>query len=285
MKPYLEQVNVPTDASWVFFERRLDDEIPFQWHHHPEFELTLTLNSRGQRYVGDSISTYDDGDLVLLGPNLPHTWNSAGKLEPALPHVALVMWFRPEWADALTGTLTELGPVAQMLASAGRGLAFSPEAAEKVRATLMKLSGLEPAERLLEFLSVITVLAHDNALHLAGPHLETVNTHPNDGRMGRVLEYIHLHYHETISVADLAALARLSPSGFHRLFLRYTRLTLTAYIAQLRVGQACALLVNTEKPVAHIADTAGYASLANFNRQFRDLKGMTPREFRNRFRR
>ncbi len=284
MKPYLEQVNVPDDVSWVFFERRLDDEIPFQWHHHPEFELTLTLNSRGQRYVGDSISTYDDGDLVLLGPNLPHTWNSARKLEPAEPHVALVMWFRPEWADALTGTLTELGPVAQMLASAGRGLAFSPETAAQVRATLVKLPGLEPAKRLLEFLGVMTVLARDSALHLAGPHLET-NTHPNDGRMGRVLEYIHLHYHESVSVADLAALACLSPSGFHRLFRRYTRLTLTEYVAQLRVGQACALLANTEKSVAYIADAAGYASLANFNRQFRTLKGMTPREFRNRFRR
>lgn len=290
MKPYLEQVNVPTDASWVFFERRLDDEIPFQWHHHPEFELTLTLNSRGQRYVGDSISTYGDGDLVLLGPNLPHTWNSAGKLEPTEPHVALVMWFRPEWADALTGTLTELGLVARMLASAGRGLAFSPEGVAQVLGALMRLPGLEPAERLLTFLSVMTLLARDDALHLAGPHLgrinpHTGNPHPNDGRIGRVLEYIHLHYHESISVADLAALARLSPSGFHRLFLRCTRLTLTAYIAQLRVGQACALLVNTEKPVSHIADVAGYASLANFNRQFRALKGVTPRAFRNRFRR
>lgn len=71
MKSYLEKVSVPEDASWVLFERRLDDEIPFQWHHHPEFELTLTLNSQGQRYVGDDISAY--GDLVLLGPNLPHT--------------------------------------------------------------------------------------------------------------------------------------------------------------------------------------------------------------------
>ena len=194
------------------------------------------------------------------------------------------MWFRPEWADALTGTLTELGPVAQMLASAGRGLAFSPETAAQVRATLISLPGLEPAARLLEFLGVLRVLAQSSALPLAGPHLGAA-AHPNDARMGRVLEYIHRHYHETVSVADLAALARLSPSGFQRLFLRYTRLTLTAYIAQLRVGQACALLVNTEKPAAHIADAAGYASLANFNRQFRTLKEMTPREFRNRFRR
>ena len=64
-------------------DRRLDDGIPFQWHHHPEFELTLTLNSRGQRFIGDHIGDYDDGDLVLVGPNLPHTWVSREKIDAA----------------------------------------------------------------------------------------------------------------------------------------------------------------------------------------------------------
>ena len=286
MKPYLETVSVPADASWVLFERRLDDEIPFQWHHHPEFELTLTLNSEGQRYVGDNIGAYGDGDLVLLGPNLPHTWNSAQKVDPAGPHVALVMWFRPEWADALIATLTELGPVARMLASAGRRLDFSRGVAQRVRPTLEGMPGLEPAHRLVRFLEVLTVLSQGEAHYLAGPHLqEWLATPPDGGRIGRVLEQVHAHYHENISVAELAALARLSPSGFHRLFQRHTRLTLTEYVAQLRIGRACALLVNTDKPVSHISDTVGYVSLANFNRQFRALKGMTPREFRKRFRR
>ena len=81
MRPLFEKVTVPEGASWALLDRRLDDGIPFQWHYHPEFELTLTLNSRGQRYIGDSIATYDDGDLVLLGPNLPHTWCSAERID------------------------------------------------------------------------------------------------------------------------------------------------------------------------------------------------------------
>ena len=286
MKPYLEKVSVPADGSWVLFERRLDDEIPFQWHHHPEFELTLTLNSQGQRYVGDNISAYGDGDLVLLGPNLPHTWNSSRKPDPAGPHVAFVMWFRPEWADALTKALVELGPVKRMLAAAGRGLAFSEEAAARVRPAVEALPGLDPAARLIKLLEVLTALSQDEAHYLAGPHLdEAPAVRADGGRMGRVLEHVHAHYHETLAVADLAALARLSPSGFHRLFGRHTRLTLSEYVAQLRVGRACALLVNTGQSVSYIAGTVGYASLANFNRQFRALKQMTPREFRKRFRR
>ena len=78
-------------------------------------------------------------------------------------------------------------------------------------------------------------------------------------------------------------MAALSVSGFHRLFRRHTRLTVGDYVAELRIGQACALLVNRDRPIAHIADEVGYPNLANFNRRFRALKKMTPRDFRNRF--
>jgi len=77
--------------------------------------------------------------------------------------------------------------------------------------------------------------------------------------------------------------AALSISGFHRLFRRHTRLTLTRYVAELRIGRACSLLVNSTRPIAHIADEVGYANLANFNRQFLALKGLTPRQFRRSF--
>lgn len=62
MRPLLEKVSLPADGSWTLLNRRLEAGIPFEWHHHPEYELTLTTNSRGRRFVGDSIGGYDDGD-------------------------------------------------------------------------------------------------------------------------------------------------------------------------------------------------------------------------------
>ncbi|MDN5568985.1 MAG: hypothetical protein L0G27_09640, partial [Paracoccus sp. (in: a-proteobacteria)] len=67
MQPFFEQVGIPEGRSWLLFDRQLT-EFPFNWHYHPEFELTLTLNSRGMRFVGDSVEPYADGDLVLLAP-------------------------------------------------------------------------------------------------------------------------------------------------------------------------------------------------------------------------
>lgn len=285
LRPLFEKVTVPEGASWALLDRRLDEGIPFQWHYHPEYELTLTLNSRGQRYIGDSITAYDDGDLVLLGPNLPHTWCSAERIDARRPHRALVMWFTEEWASGLTGRLAEMRGVAALLGRAGRGLAFSGAAASAVRPLIEAIPARRPAERLLALIAVLAALAEDGeARPVAGPGSGRVAAHtPDKARVERVLDHIHAHYREPIAVETLAALACLSPSGFHRLFRRHTRLTLSDYVAELRIGQACALLINTGRPVAHVAEEAGYRSLANFNRQFRARKGMTPRAFRRSF--
>jgi AraC-like DNA-binding protein len=285
MRPLFEKVAVPPGASWALLDRRLDDGIPFQWHYHPELELTLTLNSRGQRYVGDNISRYDDGDLVLLGPNLPHTWNSAEQIRDGQPHHAVVMWFSETWAASLVGRLAEMRPIGALLERAGRGLAFSEAASRATRELIISIPARRPADRLLRLLEVLTILAGDDAaLPIAGPGADRRTlTSPDQSRIGRVLDHIHAHYQEPIAIETLADVAALSSSGFHRLFRRHTQLTVSDYVAELRIGQACALLVNSERPVARIAEEVGYNSLANFNRQFRGLKGMTPRGFRRSF--
>lgn len=285
MRPQFEKVTVPEGASWALLDRRLEDGIPFQWHYHPEFELTLTLNSRGQRYVGDSVAAYDDGDLVLLGPNLPHTWCSAERIDRARPHQAVVMWFTEGWAEGLTAPLAEMRGVAALLARAGRGISFSPAAAAALRPRIAAIPRQPPAERLVTLIGVLAALSEDaDAAPIASPASRRVAAAtPDRARIERVLDHIHAHYREPIAVETLAGLACLSPSGFHRLFRRHTRLTASAYIAELRIGQACALLVNGERPIAHVAEAAGYRSLANFNRQFLAARGMTPRAFRRSF--
>ncbi|MCR4283251.1 MAG: cupin domain-containing protein, partial [Bauldia sp.] len=170
MRPLFEKVTIPEGASWSLLNRRLDDGIPFQWHYHPEFELTLTLNSRGQRYIGDSIAGYDDGDLVLLGPNLPHTWCSAERIDQRHPHVVLVMWFTETWGQSVTAALAEMRSVAPMLARAGRGIIFSRRAAEAARPIIEAIPAREPADRLLRLMEVLALLATDaDAMPIAGP--------------------------------------------------------------------------------------------------------------------
>jgi AraC-like DNA-binding protein len=282
MRPLLEKVAPADGASWAWLDRRLDDAIPFQWHHHPEFELTLTLNSRGQRFIGDHIGEYGDGDLVLIGPNLPHTWASRAKVEEGQPHRALVIWFRGDWASALIAGLKELRPVGDMLGRAQVGLQFSPAAAVHTRPAIEELFGLGGEARLLALLNVLTFLARDRA---AVPLATAVGHQPaaDRTRIDRVLDHIHVHYADGISIEALAGIAALSPSGLQRLFRRHTRQTVSDYVMRLRIGEACALLSGTTRPIAHVASDVGYGTLANFNRQFRALKGITPRGYRRQF--
>ncbi len=284
MRPYLEKLTLEPDSSLSRLNRRLDDAIPFQWHHHPEFELTLTLNSRGQRFIGDHVGEYHDGDLVLVGPNLPHTWFSREKIEAGEPHIALVIWFHPDWAQQMVHDFIEFRPFSTMLARASRGLQFTPTAAEAVRSMFESLFSCSPAERLLTLLTVLNRLSFDASQPLAStPALQDAPGENRD-RIDRVLTHIHTNYARSIKLPELADIAALSLSGLHRLFLRHTGKTISDYVTHIRIGDACARLSGTPQPISYIADVIGYASLANFNRQFRSLKGMTPREYRNLFR-
>jgi AraC-like DNA-binding protein len=283
MQAWFEQVTRPSGQSWTLLDRQLP-AFPFNWHYHPEFELTLTLNSRGQRFVGDHVGQYGDADLVLVGPNLPHAWQSSAALDPAQPHRALVLWFQPQWAYGLTQPYPELASIVPLLADAGRGLAFSADTVASVRPRLLALVDMAPAQRWLGLVEVLLLLAADRQRQPLALQGFVPDQPPRDpARLDRVLAHLHAHYAEPIRLDTLARLAAMSESQLQRAFKRSTRSTVSAYLAQLRIGHACALLLDGQRPVAQIAEATGYRQQGYFTRQFRAVKGMTPLAFRRSF--
>ncbi|RDE09001.1 helix-turn-helix domain-containing protein [Pelagibacterium lacus] len=283
MRAYLERLPHSSTASWTMLNRRLEEAIPFQWHHHPEFELTLTLNSEGQRFIGDHVGSYGHADLVLVGPNLPHTWASRRKIDAAEPHVALVLWFRKAWIEAMIAGSVELQPVKELIDRSLAGLAFSPETGRALTAEFQALFDRPPLQRLLGLFAILAHLAGDES---ARPLSRAVPRHieGRSSRLDRVLTHLHRHYAEPTSMGELAEVAALSVSGLHRMFTRQTQASITEYVAGLRIGEACSRLSATTEPIGFIAEAVGYPSLANFNRQFKALRGMTPRAYRALFR-
>jgi hypothetical protein len=167
MKLLFEHVKIAPDRSWRGLHRNLR-AIPFEWHFHPEYELTLTLGSEGQRYVGDHIGSYGDDDLVLLGPNLPHTWHSHNAAPPASgkidmgaydldlqakpgerPHQAFVFWFTADWINNVCETIPEFARLRPVLTDARRGVKFDTLSARKVAAFTHRFDIGDPADRLL----------------------------------------------------------------------------------------------------------------------------------------
>lgn len=284
MKPYLEHIVSPPDSSWVLFDRRLR-KIPFEWHYNTEYELTLTLGSRGQRFIGDNISFYDHGDLVLIGPKIPHTWCSSGDVHAGGTHQAIVLWFTEKFVQGMVEPHVELHPISNLLKASSRALTFSEPTRAEAQALICNMLDQTPATRLLSLLNVLLLLAADKRPSVLTSAVGQTANFPSvtEERIGRVISYLHQHYRDEIPMSRLMRIAALSRSSLHRLFRLQTNMTIGAYTAQLRVGNACALLMNSQKPISVIADEVGYSNLANFNRQFKAVKSKTPREFRAAF--
>jgi len=282
MKPSFEKVMVPAGASWTLFHRRLT-LFPFEWHYHPEYELTFTLNSLGQRYIGDHIAPYGDGDLALVGPNLPHTWQSARAIDPDSPHVAVVMWFTQAWVEQVLRPLPEFRATCRMLDASTRGLGFSAETAAEARTRILALLERDQTAQVIGLMDLLAMLARDDGpTMLTSPALAaSAAADGEEERIAPVLSYLHARYSDpALSVDTLARRVHMSLSTLHRLFRRHTHMSVTDYVTQLRIGRASALLIGGDRPVAHIAEEAGYRNLANFHRQFKAMKGVTPRAFR-----
>jgi AraC-like DNA-binding protein len=282
MKPYLEHIAASQEGSWTLFDRRLP-AIPFEWHYNSEYELTLTLNSRGQRFVGDNMAPYDDGDLVLIGPKIPHTWCSSEACDAGVTHQALVLWFSEAFVQSLIKPHLELRPIQVLLERSNRAVEFSAGVRSRARMIICGMLHQTAEDRLPALLQLLLLLARDTkATPLTSASTDAMPDAAEE-RIGRVLSYLHKHYRQQNAVDQLTRVAALSRSSLHRLFRRQTGMTTSGYVTQLRIGNACALLLNTERPISLIADQVGYRNLANFNRQFKETKGQTPRQFRAAF--
>lgn len=281
MKPFIENVARQDGESWAFLDRRLTTEIPFEWHCHPEYELTLTLNSLGHRYIGDDVDGYEDGDLVLIGPGIAHSWQSRAIVAEGEPHVALVAWFTHEWATRLVELMPEFRGLDILIARARRGVAFSAAARARVRPLMLAMRSTQSAQRTLLLLSALDILIADrDALDLANHPQDDQAVIAQDPRLVRVLNHLHRHFTETIVLDELADIACVSTSALQRIFRRQARMTVMDYVIRLRIGRACSMLIHENSAIATIAAEVGYSNMALFNRHFLRLKDTRPREFR-----
>jgi AraC-like DNA-binding protein len=230
------------------------------------------------------LGEFDSGDLVLLGPNLAHTWSARERIHTEAPMLAVVVWFGERWLQDLVRALPELASLQKLAQSAQAGYQFSADAAAQVQADLLSLQALAPADRIPVLLRVLLALGQErHGTQLSQQHAAPL-TDAGRERLAKVMAHIHAHWKTPPNVAELAATASLSPGAFHRFFKRHTGRTVVEYIAQLRIGQACQRLIETERPIGLIAAEAGYLNLAHFNRQFKKLRGLTPRELRAKYR-
>ncbi len=248
----------------------------FLWHQHPEFELTLIRRGAGRRFVADQVEPITTPELVLIGPQVPHTWQS--QPSPA-PSEAVVVQFAPDWLGSGWSDLAELRPVKALLEAARAGVAFAPALAAAADPELVRLAVLSPGpERLGQLLLILARLAQGERRTLA----TTVPVSGQDRRWTELLAWIQAHADEPLSQRQVATRWGLSATAFAHAFRRRTGLRFTDHLARLRLGSAARALLERDGAIAEIAFTAGFGTLAAFNRRFKAAYGCTPTAYRQR---
>lgn len=278
-----ERIVLPEGCSWGFHSNAFAD-YPFNWHCHREYELTLTLNARGERYVGDSIAPFDPEDLVLIGSNLPHSWKVEKRIDASRPVKTFVLWFTPDWMETLSTGFVEFDSLGTLFRRAERGLLFSHETRRIASKMVRNLDGMQPRRRFIAMLDILAVLLEDDPQPLASASYGGRVTPPRGQRkLDRVLAYIHRHYTRPLSIDEVSQRFGMSQSTFFRFFRRHMAQNFSDYVASLRIGRACALLLERDDPIYRVAERSGYQNLSHFYRQFRSHRRLSPAEFRKRF--
>ncbi len=277
MRASFEEIQLSRDESLRLI-RPQGEAFTAPWHFHPELELTWIIEGVGSRHVGDSIEAFGPGDLVLLGPRLPHVWMS--HREVGVRSIALVCQFLPEIFGSML-ELPEMQVVGRLLQRAERGLQITGSARDEAIARLGMMPDETGARRMLLILEVLTQFAQSDSLRpLAGdgylPSLQTVD----EERMARVTRYVLENLSTEIVPEEAARIASLSLPAFCRYFKSRAGKTFTQFVNALRVGHACRLLEDVDRAIGEVAPACGYGNLSHFNRQFRKITGMAPREYR-----
>jgi AraC-like DNA-binding protein len=250
----------------------------FFWHFHPEYELTLVTGGKGKRLVGDSMEAFSAGDMVLLGPMLPHVWVS--EEQPGSLCSAIVIQFPQVLVNRLYA-FPECETLRDILNPASHGWHMQATGTGNLLERFERIPGLEGAAAIAAFIELFALLTKLPGRELASAGYKSLKSATNSKRINKILIYVEQHYKDEIKLGDAAKTVHLSESAFSKYFKRTLGKTFFDYVNEVRISRACSLLRETDLSIREIALASGFENLSYFNRVFLKKKNTTPHKFRH----
>jgi AraC-like DNA-binding protein len=280
MKQPLRKDLEPVATSFIVKEL-IEPHFDPNWHFHPHYQLFLVEEGTGTRFIGDSIKPFGPGDLVFLGPNLPHLWRSDQAYfnkQSGLTTRGIVIYFSEDFLGNDFFGKQEMTSLRQLLNHARQGLEWHGPTRARAEAALQNMTK-QPIgfDRVISLLTLLNDLSHaSDYRYLTSPgYTNTVKPTETD-RMQLVHDYVLGHFPDDLSLETVADLAGMTPPAFCRYFKARANKTFSEFVSEVRIGHACKLLINGKLSVTQISFESGFRTLSNFNRQFKDITGQTP---------
>lgn len=286
MKPHFHKVPIKLETS---FSIRNDVMANFGtvWHYHPELELHYVKQGEGVRFIGDNISNFYAGEMILIGENLPHTWRCKEqyfKSDSDLKVEASVIHFLPNCLGNDLLTLPEAYQIPKLYDRAKRGLVIKGETKRRLADLMEESLNAVNLNRLTILLSILSTLADSDEFEtIASAHAFYQSNSIDTDRINRICNYTLTNYREEISLEEISALSNLSVTSFCRYFKQMTKKTYYDFLTEIRVSHACRMLVEDNLTVETICMECGFNNASNFYRHFKKIIGSTPVEYKRKF--
>ena len=283
MQPLLLETNT-VNRHTIFVKEINVKNLSNPVHFHTEYELVLITASKGRRIVGDSIENFEEGDLVLIGPNLPHVmYNDKAyyELDSELPVSAIVTYFRMDWLNEEFINSKEIPQLHDLLLDINRGIRVYGDTHQKVILLLEALLQSNGLRRIIHLLSILTLLSETkeykclSSIGYTNPHNQK-----DVQRINTIYSYIMDNFTGDVSLEAAARLANMTTSAFCKYFKARTQKTFTHFVNEIRIGHACKLLFNDHLNITDICFQSGFNNLTNFNRNFKQYTNVSPTEFK-----
>ena len=252
-----------------------------RWHAHEEYELHLIVETRGKAFVGNFIGTFEPGSLFLTGPNLPHNWVTDSVSTEKIEIRDMLVQFSQKSFEKLAEGFPDFGGIRKMLDLAASGILFEGFNATFARGHMEAIRDNIGPERILAFIRFLVRLnEHAEKVTLSETKLVNADGNSKYARIGNIIDHILENFDDELNSVDAAEMAAMSLTTFGRNFSSVTGHSFVDFVNRVRIGQACGMLYASDDQVTSICFDVGFKNVANFNRHFLKIKGMTPSVYR-----
>ena len=285
MRKALHKSSIPDSKVFLLKELKEPHFDPV-WHAHSEYQLFVVLEGTGTRFIGETVTAFRPGELILLGPHIPHLWRSDehyfDRNSSERTH-GIVLYLDEHFPGSEMNEKDEFIQLRKLMQRARHGIQFvgqKKDAAITLMREMLLLDGMESIVSLFKLLHLLSgVRSTETICHSAYQEPYQKN---EAQRMNIVYDHVMKNFSRQVSLAELANLVHMTPSSFSRYFTIRNNKTVSDFLKEVRIAQACKRLIDTDDMIADISYTCGFNTFSNFNVQFRQLVGCRPSEYRKR---
>ncbi|EAQ99851.1 AraC family transcriptional regulator [Maribacter sp. HTCC2170] len=278
-KPTFESIEPNFGHSYLYQKFDASNENSDNiWHYHPEIELVYINGGAGKRRIGSHISYYTDGDLILIGGNLPHC-GFTNKFTGNKSEILVQM--KSDFLGETFFDIPEMKKIQNLLEVAKGGIAFSGKTKQVLGEQMEALDHQSDFERILSILHILNELALSSefkVLNAEGFLLET-EVKDND-RINIIFNYVKNNFQEDIPLAEIADMVSMTVPSFCRYFKKVTNKTFVQFVNERRLVHASKLLTEQKMSISDVCFECGFNNFSHFNKSFKAFTGQNPSHYR-----